>query len=457
MELVLLKVGLVLHDSEFGYYAAHHGLFCGSQAMSFYAIVGYGGTGQAYERWCQRQALPYRIFDDNSELQQVYPLEHEHLAKAERILLSPGVDPAHPTLRGLQHLLANDLGLFISSFDDIDESLPLALITGSNGKSTVTSMLGHILQCCGWRVGVGGNLGEPMLDLLEQDYDFYVLELSSFQLELNDGLNLRARLAALLNISPDHLDRHHSLANYARIKRIIFQGCHNALYNHDQKLCAPIKHIGESYSFSALAQDTWACSDGAKWQVGEEAVTPPQLSTFSQCNYLNAMVAASCASLLGVDLHQATAALTSYQGLAHRSQLVRKLRGVSYVNDSKATNLAATRASLVGLGAATASKILLIAGGRAKGEQQYAEIVPELQQYVRAVATIGEQAEAMCASWGGAVECHVARELPAAVNWCAQKAQSGDIVLLAPACASFDQFANFGARGEAFAELVGEL
>ena len=136
---------------------------------------------------------------------------------------------------------------------------------------------------------------------------------------------------------------------------------------------------------------------------------------------------------------------------------MRKLQGVSYVNDSKATNLAATRASLVGLGAASTGKILLIAGGRAKGEQQYAEIVPELQQYVRAVATIGEQAEAMCASWGGAVECHVARELPAAVNWCAQRAQIGDIVLLAPACASFDQFANFGARGEAFAELVGEL
>ena len=425
--------------------------------MSFHAIVGYGDTGQAYERWCQRQGLAYRIFDDNSELQQVYPLQSEHLAAAERILLSPGVDPAHPALRGRQHLLANDLGLFISSFDGIDASLPLALITGSNGKSTVTSMLGHILEHCGWRVGIGGNLGKPMLDLLEPDYDFYVLELSSFQLELNSALNLRARLAALLNISPDHLDRHHSLANYARIKRIIFQGCQSAIYHHDQELCAPTEHGGESYSFSASTQDAWAFGGSGQWRVGSETITPPRLSTLSQCNYLNAMVAASCASLLGVDLRRATAELTSYQGLAHRSQLVRELRGVSYVDDSKATNLAATRASLVGLAADSAGKILLIAGGRAKGEQEYAELIPELRQYARAVALIGEQAEAMLASWGSALECHLARELSTAVLWCAQRAQSGDVVLLAPACASFDQFANFSARGQAFAELVRKL
>ena len=425
--------------------------------MSFYAIVGYGSTGQAYERWCQRRGLSYRIFDDNSELQQAYPLEREHLAVAKRILLSPGVDPAHPALRDQQHLLTNDLGLFINSFEVVKGSLPLALITGSNGKSTVTSMLGHILERCGWRVGIGGNLGKPMLDLLEQDYDFYVLELSSFQLELNSALNLHARLAALLNISPDHLDRHHSLENYACIKRIIFQGCQNAIYNHDQALCAPIKHSGKSYSFSVSSEDAWAFGDNGKWRVGSEAITPPRLSTLSQCNYLNAMVAASCATLLGIDLRQAAATLTSYQGLAHRSQLVREVRGVSYVDDSKATNLAATRASLVGLGTGSAGKILLIAGGRAKGEQDYAELIPELRQYVRAVALIGEQAEAMFASWSEAVDCYQACELSAAVHWCAQRAQSGDVVLLAPACASFDQFANFSARGQAFAELVAEL
>ena len=425
--------------------------------MSFYAIVGYGSTGQAYERWCQRRGLAYRIFDDNCKLQQAYPLKREHLATAKRILLSPGVDPAHPALLDLQHLLINDLGLFINSFEGTSNSLPLALITGSNGKSTVTSMLGHILKSSGWRVGIGGNLGKPMLDLLEQDCDFYVLELSSFQLELNSALNLRARLAVLLNISPDHLDRHHSLENYARIKRIIFQGCRNAIYNHDQELCAPIKHSGESYSFSASSKDAWAFGCSGEWRVDSEAITPPRLSTLSQCNYLNAMVAASCATLLGIDLRQAAAALTSYQGLAHRSQLVREVRGVSYVDDSKATNLAATRASLVGLGAGLAGKILLIAGGRAKGEQQYTDLVSELCQYVRAVALIGEQAEAMFASWSDAVDCYRAHELSAAVIWCAQRAQSGDIVLLAPACASFDQFANFSARGQAFAELVSNL
>ena len=425
--------------------------------MSFYAIVGYGGTGQAYERWCQRRALPYRIFDDNPKLQQAYPLEHEHLAAAERILLSPGVDPAHPALRGLQHRLGNDLGLFIDSFAGVKASLPLALITGSNGKSTVTSMLGHILERCGWRVGIGGNLGKPMLDLLEQDYDFYVLELSSFQLELNSALSLRARLAVLLNISSDHLDRHYSLENYARIKRIIFQGCQSAIYGHDQELCAPRARGGASYSFSLANPGAWAFCRSDEWRVGAAAITPPPLSTLSQCDYLNAMVAASCASLLGIDLRQAAAELTSYQGLAHRSQLVRAVEGVKYVDDSKATNLAATRASVLGLGAGAAGKILLIAGGRGKGEQDYAELVPELLQYARAVALIGEQAEAMFASWGKAVDCYRARELSAAVRWCAHRARSGDIVLLAPACASFDQFANFSARGQAFAELVRKL
>ena len=421
--------------------------------------MGYGSTGRSYERWCQRETLPYRIFDDNSKLQQVYPLEPKHLASAKRVLLSPGVDPAHPALQDLQHLLANDLSLFIESFKEFEHSLPLALITGSNGKSTVTSMLGHILENCGWRVGIGGNLGKPMLDLLEQDYDFYVLELSSFQLELNSSLSLRARLAAVLNISSDHLDRHRSLENYARIKRIIFQGCQVAVYNHDQDLCAPIKRSGESYSFSNSAKNAnaWAFGASGEWRVGDETIIPPQLLTLGECNDLNALVAASCARMLGIDLKQAATSLSSYQGLAHRCQLVCKVKGVSYIDDSKATNLAATHASLAGIGAGLEGKILLIAGGRAKGEQDYAGLIPELRQYVRATALIGEQADTMFECWSDAVECYQARELSRAVRWCAQRAQSGDTVLLAPACASFDQFANFSARGQAFAELATNL
>ena len=423
--------------------------------MSFIAIVGYGSTGQSLERWCQRQGWEYRIFADNHhELPAAQPLQRQLLASARRILLSPGVAPQHPELLGLGHLLANDLSLLIESFDNSSAHLPLALITGSNGKSTVTSMLGHILASCGRGVGVGGNLGTPMLDLRQQGHDFYALELSSFQLELTQATPLRAQLACLLNVSADHLDRHRSLTHYASIKRSIYSGCQHALINADQALCAPQPLPAQRHYFSLDAPDSWAYCPAQGWRLGARQLPPLRGQLVGQHNRLNALVALAAAQLLGCDTEPALASLASYQPLPHRCQLVRELNKVRYINDSKATNLAATRAALRGLAPESPGKIVLIAGGRAKGAQDYSELLPELHEYARAVALIGEEAQAMQASWGGRLACQRAPDMQAAVAWCARQARAGDQVLLAPACASFDQFTNFQQRGEAFIEAV---
>ena len=428
--------------------------------MSFWAIVGYGATGKSLQRWCQRHGQSYRIFADtpghtgDSEIQ---PLRAQALRSAQRVLLSPGVDPRHPQLAEVQHLLGNDLSLFIESFADTPGYLPLALITGSNGKSTVTSMLGHICTSCGWDVGIGGNLATPMLDLRARQHDFYVLELSSFQLELGCQQPLRARLATMLNLSPDHLDRHHSLANYSAIKRQVFSGCQHALVNQDDSNCWP-PHADASYYFSATT-NAWAQLQEHSWVIGSESVAiSADLPLVGKHNRLNALVALAAAKLLDLQPQRAATALTRFSPLPHRCQPVARINQVQYLNDSKATNLAATQATLIGLGTAQhQGKILLIAGGRSKGEQDYSELLPQLRRYARAAVLIGEEAENMQRSWQRDITCQLAGDLASAVRWCYQHSQPQDQVLLAPACASFDQFANYAERGDSFIELVVNL
>jgi UDP-N-acetylmuramoylalanine--D-glutamate ligase len=376
---------------------------------------------------------------------------------ADRIVVSPGLPTSHCMLkaaleRGIP--LVSDIELFAEHV-----TAPVVGITGTNGKSTVTALTGELLRASGLDVGVGGNLGEPALDLLGPDRDAYVLELSSFQLErLNAG---RFAIAANLNVTPDHLDRYPNLASYAASKQRIFQGCDVAVYNRADPLTAPKEPVGKlvSVGLDAPSRDGWGIVEygGARYlaSFGERYLDVESLGIRGKHNEFNALVAMALAKAAGSDPASWLPTLRDFKGLEHRSQTVAIVDNVTYINDSKATNLGACVAALEGLGD-TRRHIVLIAGGDAKN----ADLSPlrePVSKYVRHVVTLGKDAAVVEAAVSDVVPVHRVATLPEAVRMCRSLARSGDLVLLSPACASLDMFKNFEARGREFAAAVLEL
>ena len=378
-------------------------------------------------------------------------------ATADRIVVSPGLPTSHCLLKAARERgipLVSDIELFAEH-----ATAPVVAITGTNGKSTVTALTGELLRASGLDVGVGGNLGEPALDLLGPDRDAYVLELSSFQLErLNAG---RFTIAANLNVTPDHLDRYPDLASYAASKQRIFQGCDVAVYNRADPLTTPKEAVGRlvSVGLDAPSRDGWGIVEygGARYlaSFGERYLDVESLGIRGKHNEFNALVAMALAKAAGSDPASWLPTLRDFKGLEHRSQTVAVVDGVTYINDSKATNLGACVAALEGLGD-TRRHIVLIAGGDAKN----ADLTPlrePVSKYVRHVVTLGKDAAVVEAAVSGVVPVHRVATLPEAVRACRSLARSGDLVLLSPACASLDMFKNFEARGREFAAAVLEL
>lgn len=376
---------------------------------------------------------------------------------ADRIIVSPGLPTSHCLLKTARERgipLVSDIELFAEH-----ATAPVVAITGTNGKSTVTALTGELLRASGLDVGVGGNLGEPALDLLGPDRDAYVLELSSFQLErLNAG---RFTIAANLNVTPDHLDRYPDLASYAASKQRIFQGCDVAVYNRADPLTTPKEAVGRlvSVGLDAPSRDGWGIVEysGGRYlaSFGERYLDVESLGIRGKHNEFNALVAMALAKAAGSDPASWLPTLRDFKGLEHRSQTVAVVDGVTYINDSKATNLGACVAALEGLGD-TRRHIVLIAGGDAKN----ADLTPlrePVSKYVRHVVTLGKDAAVVEAAVSGVVPVHRVATLPEAVRACRSLARSGDLVLLSPACASLDMFKNFEARGREFAAAVLEL
>ena len=378
----------------------------------------------------------------------------------DRVVLSPGLRLQSALGRRIQASglpVLSDIDLFCRAVDE-----PIYAITGTNGKSTVTAWVGHALTQLNHRPGVGGNLGEAALDIIGPDRDCYVLELSSFQLERMQTYPYRA--ATVLNVSADHLDHHASLAAYAAAKRRIYRRAERLVVNRDDPLSQPDQDAeGSPVTFGAdppgpgqwgirsLAKTRWLAKGG---EAAVEARRLPLAGGHNECNAL-AVLALINGGVNGAGLAALGESLLGYRGLAHRCELVGVVGGVTYINDSKATNPGATLAALGSLSQGP-GRIVLIAGGEGKGAD-FAALGEAIAARTRCLIPIGQDGPAIAKAAGQSAGASRSRRLPEAVRQAAKCARPGDTVLLSPACASFDHFSDFRARGEAFRTLVAEL
>lgn len=370
---------------------------------------------------------------------------------ADRIIVSPGLPMDHCLLGEARRAgvsLQSDISLF---FDHA--RAPIIGITGTNGKSTVTELAGRILAASGLNVGVGGNIGVPALDLLDDNREAYVLELSSFQLERLERVDVS--VATVLNVTPDHLDRYPDFDAYAASKQRIYEGCRRAVFNRDDTMTEPDGTIPERISIGLddPLGDNWGIAmRGSKRFLSRGSARLVDASTLrirGRHNEFNALAALALVEGIQPIGDAEIAALCEFEGLPHRCVVVARQGGVTFIDDSKATNLGACLAALEGLGDATRRHIVLIAGGDAKGID-LAPLRDPIVRFVHTVVTLGKDAAAVEAAVGDEATIVRVADMAAAVATARGAARPGDLVLLSPACSSLDMFANFEARGREF-------
>lgn len=371
-----------------------------------------------------------------------------------KIVVSPGVDMNSPLIsagRERDIEIVSDIDLFVAQCD-----VPVVAVTGSNGKSTVTSMLGVMLSTAGWTPGIGGNLGTPALDLLQRDKDMYVLELSSFQLERSGPLS--AAVAVILNISPDHLDMHGDMQAYTAAKASIYIDCGHAVVNRDADELnglvpgtTPVTTfgLGEPAAGELGIRKT---SRGECIAFGDTLlISADEVPVLGRHNLSNALAALAVGSALGANLHSMAQALKRYQGLPHRMQVVSEANGILWIDDSKATNIAAAVTSI----AAVADPFVLIAGGDGKGAQFDALAAGIAGRDCTAILLGKDRAE-IASALKPVCDVTLVNDMREAVATALGSAGPGYTVLLAPACSSYDMFDSFAQRGEVFAAAVRE-
>ncbi|MDF1821598.1 MAG: UDP-N-acetylmuramoyl-L-alanine--D-glutamate ligase [Alcanivoracaceae bacterium] len=433
----------------------------------FDLIIGLGKTGQSCLRYLVSQGESPRALDTRAqppglaEVRKTFPdteihvggLRSDWLAQARRLIVSPGVSVSNPEINqqaadGKE--VIGDIELFARA-----AAAPVAAITGSNAKSTVTALLAEVVKACGKRALAGGNLGTPALDLLGQDAELYVLELSSFQLETTYSLD--AQVATILNISEDHLDRYSSLGDYIAAKQRIYDGCQVAVWNRDDDATRPQRPVAAQITFGAHAEADYHldAARGMLLRRGEDLMPVADLQIKGNHNALNVLAVLAMVEALGLDVAHAVDTIRAFPGLPHRCQLVACARGVQWFDDSKGTNVGATLAALNGIGPAIAGKVILIAGGQGKG-QDFSPLAAALASFVRHTVLIGEDAALIAAALDGQ-SVEIAADMEDAVRKAALSAEQGDAVLLSPACASFDMFSGYEERGQVFARHVGEV
>ncbi|HHF2891273.1 TPA: UDP-N-acetylmuramoyl-L-alanine--D-glutamate ligase [Vibrio diabolicus] len=368
------------------------------------------------------------------------------LSDADLIVTNPGIALATPEIQALLAkgtTVVGDIELFAWAVQK-----PVIAITGSNGKSTVTDLTGVMAKAAGLEVGVGGNIGVPALDLLEHDADLYVLELSSFQLETTSSLKLKA--AAFLNLSEDHMDRYQGMSNYRQAKLRIFDHADLAVVNRDDKETFPDAEV-PLVTFGSDNQDFGLEVDGNRtWLLehGQRVVASDELKLVGKHNLSNALVALALLKAADVNYHNALNALKNYTGLTHRCQVVADNQGVKWVNDSKATNIASTMAALSGL--ESTGKLYLLVGGVGKGAD-FSPLKPIFATLNLQLCCFGADGDEFMPLHESAIRFDTMEDV---IQQVSSQLKPGDMVMLSPACASFDQFDNFMARGDAFAALA---
>jgi UDP-N-acetylmuramoylalanine--D-glutamate ligase len=433
-------------------------------------IAGLGKTGQSVVRHLLAQGWQVAATDTRvdppglaalramaPELQvAVGGLDASLLQDADLVVASPGLSQGDPFFaearaRGLP--VIGDVELFARSVKG-----RVVGITGTNGKSTVTSLLALMGERAGLATRAGGNLGQPALELLRDGVaELYVLELSSYQLETTSSLQLAA--ATVLNVTPDHLDRYDDVRAYAAAKARIFEHCATAVINLDDALVPAMPRPGQrvlSFSLRAESRADYLLRnmEGRDWLCASKEPLLPldSLRIVGRHNAANALAALAMGEALGLEREAMLNALREFPGLPHRAAWVADVGGVRYVNDSKGTNVGATLAAVAGF----SGPLLLIAGGDGKN-QDFQPLRAALAGKVRRALLIGRDAEALAGALRGACELEFCSSLEAAVVAAARLAQPGDTVLLSPACASLDMFRDYAHRGEVFADAVRRL
>lgn len=442
-----------------------------------HVVVGLGLTGMSCVRFLRARNIPVAVTDTRQEppgldkLKKNFPevklalggLNDELLSEAGVIVISPGVAVREPAIakqiaRGTP--VIGDIELFAQAVKG-----PVIAITGSNAKSTVTTLVGLMVGASGLEGRVGGNLGIPALELLGEataptftQTPAYILELSSFQLETT--YTLAPQVASVLNVTPDHMDRYRDFNEYCDAKRRIYQNCQVAVCNRDDANteCGDNYHLRRFYfTLNEPVQNEFGLlkkNNDIYLAFENELLMPVKELPIRGRHYqANALAALAMGHGFGLPMNKMLEVLREFKGLAHRCQLVRELNGVAWYNDSKGTNIGATLAAMDGLGAEIKGKLILIAGGLGKGAD-FSTMAPTVAKYVRTAILLGEDAPLLAESFKDACELIHVKNMEEAIERAYQKAHPGDCVLLSPACASFDMFRNFEHRGDVFMELV---
>jgi UDP-N-acetylmuramoylalanine--D-glutamate ligase len=427
-----------------------------------------GHTGRSVARFWAAQGIPFIAMDTRAEVGDDLTLRRElagiesHfgeisenvLRQIDLLVVSPGIAMDSDVIGLAQSLnieVRGDIDLFVS-----EAQAPVIGITGSNGKSSVTTFVGQLLTASGLTVSVGGNLGTPALDLLKDEVDVFVLELSSFQLERAGDLNLA--VAAVLNLSPDHLDRHHTMPLYHLAKHRIFAGAKHVVANYRDALTQPVGKGDVPWTLwrdnePDMQQLGLRDHEGAPWiYFGFEPVCPlSDIPLVGHHNVNNVLAALAICHAMGLSYAKLIEGVKTLKGLPHRCELIAVKAGVRFVNDSKGTNVGATVAALEGL--AAGQNIILIAGGESKG-QAFAPLTRAISRFVKHTVLIGRDAAAIDDALEQAASRSFADSMEAAVRAATKVAKPGDTVLLSPACASLDMYRDYRERGEAFTVAV---
>ncbi len=436
-------------------------------------VIGLGVTGLSCVRYLAANNKPFSVVDSRDNPPGLEAFKNEFpditltlgeiteaaLAGANELIVSPGVAIDEPAIvkaveKGAH--VCGDIDLFCR-----EVNVPVIAITGSNGKSTVTTLVGEMISRSGNKVAVGGNIGTPALDLLMAEKpDVYVLELSSFQLERSEKLSVE--VATVLNVSADHMDRYDNLLGYHQAKHRIFRGCKKVVINRADPLSRPLL-AEEVEVFTFGLNDSDINGFGLLNDEGVENLAyqfkplmpVTELKMVGRHNIENALAAMALSRAVGVEIEPMLEVLREFSGLEHRCQYAGEYNGVRYYNDSKGTNVGAAIASINGL-KDSAKKIVLIAGGEAKGAD-FSPLLPVLKGVVSAIVVIGNAAKTLGDLCSEVLDVVRAGSLEEAVTKASAIAKQGDVVLLSPACASFDMFSNYQHRGEVFMAAVQQL
>lgn len=432
-------------------------------------VVGLGITGLSVARYLKAQGIAFAVVDSREDPPGKADLLNDFaeaaycfgdfanastwFEQAQTLVVSPGIAVATPEIRAAQlrgAAVIGDIELFVRV-----AQAPIVAITGSNGKSSVTTLVDLMAKRAGMQSLAGGNLGYAALDLLDLPVpDVYVMELSSFQLETTNSL--RAASAVVLNVSEDHMDRYASYADYVAAKQVVYQSCGCAVLNRDDPLVMQMASsvlAQVSFGLDAPAAGQYGIREheGTTWLAKGDSLllATAEMKLPGSHNHANALAALALGEAVGIPLQGMLAALREFAGLPHRTQWVRERQGVCWYDDSKGTNVGATLAALQGL----PGKTVLIAGGMGK-DADFTPLGFAIQAKARAVVLIGQDAPLIAQVIDSSVPVHYAASMEEAVQLAADCALSGDNVLLSPACASFDMFKNYGQRGEVFSAAV---